>query len=128
MKIHLETGEGTNIIRSYAAGTITVNQRIFTANLVITPDRIIENWAPQGLAGLGVEDFRKIIDLTPEMVILGTGMSQIFPEPAYTAPLAEAQIGLEVMGTAAACRTYNILMGEGRRVVAALIMIEPGQA
>ena len=127
MKIHLETGEGTNIIRSYAPGTITVSQRIFTANLVIMADRIIENWAPQGLSGLGVEDFRQIADLTPEVVILGTGRSQIFPRPAYTAPLAEAQIGLEVMATGAACRTYNILMGEGRRVVAALIMIEPSR-
>ena len=128
MKIHLEAGEGTNIIRSYAPGAITINQRIFTANLLVMPDRIIENWAPQGLAGLGEEDFRQIADLAPELVLLGTGGKLIFPKPVCTAPLVVAQIGLEVMGTAAACRTYNILMSEGRRVLAALLMIEGNQA
>jgi uncharacterized protein len=65
-----------------------------------------------------------LAELRPEVVILGTGVKLRFPPPSLTRALVEANIGLEVMDTGAACRTYNILMGDGRRVVAALLMIE----
>ena len=122
MKIHLETGAGANIIRSYGTGEITVNQQTYTASLIIMPDRIVD-WGPHSAAGLALKDFLLIADLQPEVVVLGTGARLRFPSPAATQPLIQARIGLEVMDTAAACRTYNILMGEGRRVAAALLMI-----
>ena len=124
MKIHLETGAGANIIRSYGAGKITVNQQTYTASLIIMPDKIVDFWGPKSAAELDLKDFQRIADLQPEVVVLGTGSRLRFPAPAATQPLVQARIGLEVMDTAAACRTYNILMGEGRRVAAALLMIE----
>ena len=87
------------------------------------PDRIVD-WGPHSAGGLALKDFLLIADLQPEVVVLGTGSRLQFPAPAATQPLIQARIGLEVMDTAAACRTYNILMGEGRRVAAALLMIE----
>ena len=123
MKIHLETGAGAHIIRSYGTRQITVNQQTYTASLIIMPDRIVD-WGPHNASGLGLKDFLLIAGLQPEVVVLGTGSRLRFPAPATTQPLIQARIGLEVMDTAAACRTYNILMSEGRRVAAALLMIE----
>ena len=124
MKIHLETGAGANIIRAYGVGLITINEQTYARSLVLMPDRILDPWGPARVAELGLQDFMQIAELRPELVLLGTGLRQRFPDPAMTRPLIEARIGMEVMDTAAACRTYNILMGEGRRVAAALMMIE----
>lgn len=121
MKIQLETAAG-NIIRSYAFGRITVNQDIYTASLIITPERIVADWRPEHFADLIASDFERIRDLQPEVVLLGTGARLLFPAPELIRPLVTAQIGFEVMDTGAACRTYNVLMGEGRRVAAALLM------
>jgi uncharacterized protein len=124
MKIHLETGDGANIIRAYGVGSITINEQTYARSLVLMPDRILDPWGPARVAELGLQDFMQVAELRPELVILGTGVRLRFPDPAMTRPLIEARIGMEVMDTAAACRTYNILMGEGRRVAAALMMIE----
>lgn len=124
MKIHLETGAGANLIRAYGVGQITVNDQTYARSLVLMPDRILDPWGPTRVAELGLKDFMQIAALRPEVVLLGTGLRLRFPDPAMTRPLIEARIGMEVMDTAAACRTYNILMGEGRRVAAALMMIE----
>ena len=124
MKIHLETGAGANIIRAYRVGEVTVNNQIHTNSLVLMPDHLLDPWGPTQVSELGLQDFMQIADMHPEVVILGTGARLRFPDPAMTRPLMQAHIGMEVMDTAAACRTYNILMGEGRRVAAALMMIE----
>ena len=124
MKIHLETGAGANLIRAYKTGQITVNDGTYASSLVLMPDRILYPWGAGRVSELGLEDFVQIAALHPEVVLLGTGLRLRFPSPAITRPLIEAHIGMEVMDTAAACRTYNILMGEGRRVAAALMMIE----
>src|SRR3989344_3254984 len=103
MKIHLETGAGQNMIRAYGPGRITVNRAEYRASLIVTPRQIVPDWAPRPVAELA---------------------RARFPDTACTRALLEAKIGLEVMDTGAACRTYNILMAEGRRVAAALLMIE----
>ena len=126
MKIHLETGAGAKIIRAYGAGQITVNDEVYVSSLVLMPDYILHPWGPARASELRIEDFMQIAALQPEVVLLGTGARLRFPDPAMTQPLMQARIGMEVMDTAAACRTYNILMGEGRRVAAALMMIETG--
>jgi uncharacterized protein len=126
MKIHLETGAGANIIRAYGTGKITVNDQTYARSLVLMPDRLLEPWGPDRVTDLALKDFMQIAELHPEVVLLGTGLRLRFPDAAMTRPLMELRIGLEVMDTAAACRTYNILMGEGRRVAAALMMIEAG--
>ncbi len=127
MKINLESGIGQNLIRAYAAGSITINQEVYTSSLILTPQRIITDWPPVRFANLTAPDVEAIAALRPEVVVLGTGLHLQFPAPGIIRSLVEAKIGLEVMDTGAACRTYNILMSDGRRVAAALLMIESGQ-
>ena len=124
MKLHLETGAGLNLVRGYVPGCITVNQVTYHASLVVLPDCLIPDWPPQAFADLRPEHFERIRCLDPEIVVLGTGRRLRLPAPELLLPLTAAGIGLEAMDTGAACRTYNILMGEGRRVAAVLLMIE----
>lgn len=126
MKIHLESGAGQNLIRAYAPGSITVNDKTYSRSLIVTPQTVTD-WPPSGFADLLATHFEMLAELRPEVVILGTGMKGHFPHPGLTRALVEANIGLEVMDTGAACRTYNILMSDGRRVLAALLMIENRQ-
>jgi uncharacterized protein len=127
MKIHLETGMGQNLIRAYAPGRITINEVVYATSLIVTPNQVVAEWPPATFADLLVGHFEMIVPLQPEVVILGTGARLQFPAPALTRSLVEAGIGLEVMDTGAACRTYNFLMSDGRRVAAALLMIENRQ-
>jgi len=124
MHIQLETGGQANLIHTYAAGRIIINQDSYTRSLVVLPGQIITDWPPQAFEELAVAHLAVLVPLRPELVILGTGRRQRFPGTELLAPLVEAGIGWEIMDTGAACRTYNILMGEGRNVAAALLMIE----
>jgi uncharacterized protein len=124
MHIQLETGGQANLIRTYAAGLITVNQDSYTRSLVVLPGQVIADWPPQAFEELALAHLAALVPLRPELFILGTGRRQRFPRVELLAPLVEAGIGWEVMDTGAACRTYNILMSEGRNVAAALLMIE----
>ena len=123
MKIQLESGLGQNLIHSYGPGEIRIGQEVYVRNLIVTPARIIADWPPVSFEELAAIHFQQIADLAPEVVILGTGACLRFPPPAVTRALIEANVGVEVMDTGAACRTYNFLAGDGRRVVAALLMI-----
>ena len=91
--------------------------------LIVSPERVIPNWRPQLFSELRREDFSVLIELAPEIVVIGTGAKQQMPSPALYSTIAAQKIGLEIMATAAACRTYNILVSEGRRVAAGLLMI-----
>jgi len=91
----------------------------------VTPDAIATGWAPEGFAALTESDFAGLLAHRPELVLLGTGATQRFPHPRLLRALSEARVGVEVMDTRAACRTFNILIAEDRRAVAALI-IGPG--
>ena len=124
MRIQLETGGQANLIRTYAAGQITVNQDSYTRSVIVLPGQIVADWPPQRFEELALAHIEKLVPLSPEVVILGTGQRQRFPRAELLAPLVVAGIGWEVMDTGAACRTYNILMSEGRNVAAALLMIE----
>jgi len=124
MKIALELPGNRNIVRGYGPGEIRVNETSYRSSLLLAPDRLDIDWAPVRIDDLAPEHFAAVIAMNPEVVLLGTGARLRFPAARCLAPFAEAQIGIEVMDTGAACRTYNILMGEGRRVVAALLMIE----
>jgi uncharacterized protein len=114
---------GANVIRAYREGAIVVNEEMITQSLIVLPDRIILDWPPQSFEELTVHHFEAIAKLDPEIVLLGTGGRLSFPSDSLTAPLFEKQIGFEVMDTAAACRCYTVLAGEGRHVAAALFMI-----
>jgi uncharacterized protein len=121
MKFHLAQAEGNRFV-GYGEGWVQVNATRHASSLVVLPDRLVEGWAPAGFDGLAVEDFRALLEHAPEIVLLGTGRTLRFPDPRLAAPLAERRIGLEVMDTPAACRTFNILSAEGRRVAAAVLV------
>ncbi len=115
--------EGDNyIIRSYDNGEVTINEYRYTSSVIVTPKQIVGDWKPQSFEEITSEHFIALTELRPQLVILGTGATQRLPNPALYAELIKCGIGIEVMTTAAACRTYNILVGEGRSVAAALIL------
>ena len=120
MKLHLEKSS-QNQIKAYDDQSITINETVYTESLVVMPE-YLSKWNVTNFDTLTIDHFQRLIALRAEIVLLGTGQQQRFPETALIAPLIEHQIGLEVMDKFAACRTYNILMAEGRNVAAALII------
>lgn len=125
MKVELETaGTEANLVRAYGPGEVTINRQVYRESVLIAPGQAVQIWSPSEFAELAAGHFEAITALRPEVVILGTGARLRFPPPSIMRPLVQAQVGFEVMDTGAACRTYNILAAEGRRVVAALLMIE----
>ena len=114
---------GVNYIRAYAPGQINVNDKLLSASFVITPTALMENWPPQRFEDISLEHLQATLALSPEILIIGTGPTLRFPEARIMAEIQQRGIGLEVLDTAAACRTYNVLVSEDRKVVAALLMI-----
>jgi uncharacterized protein len=111
-----------NTIRGYAAGQVTVNDEIIRTSVIVTPEQIIRDWLPETFGQLEPVHIARLDELQPEIIVLGTGSRLHFPGAEFTAGLLSQGIGVEIMDTNAACRTYNILLAEGRRVVAALLM------
>lgn len=110
------------LIRAYESGRITVDDQHYSHSLILSPGRAITPWRPQGTDELLHEDFEPVLALHPDILLLGTGSRLNFPAQRLTVHLLQSGIGVEVMDTAAACRTYNILLAEQRRVVAALLL------
>ena len=106
---------------SFGDGYVEINRQRYEASLVLLPDHLAPDWVRGGFAALAEADLRRVLEFAPELILLGTGSQQRFPTPAFLRPLIEARVGFEVMDLQAACRTYNILMGEGRRVAAVLL-------
>jgi uncharacterized protein len=127
VKIERDEAPGRNTFTGYGEGYVEVNRTRHSASLVVAGDRLVTDWPAASLESLSADHFAAIVELAPEIVLIGTGSTFRFPEPQLLAPLRSAGIGVEVMDTPAACRTYNILLGEGRNVVAALI-VTPAQA
>ena len=121
MKLHASRPSGVNTITGYGEGYVMVNGERRASSLVVLADRI-EEWSVAGFDALTAEDFQFLKKLDVEIVLLGTGARQRFPHPRLVQPLTDARIGCEAMTSQAACRTYNILMGEGRRVLAAILL------
>lgn len=122
MKLHSSVTTGLLSITSYDAEHIAVNGRRLTRSFLLTPQRLIEDWPPASFDALTGADLLAVAELNCPIVLLGTGARQHFPAPALLRPLVERRVGVEVMDSPAACRTYNILMAEGRDVAAALII------
>lgn len=138
MKFSLENGTG-NSIYSYDTGQIQLlpgsldqeagkkpQLRVITRSVIVTPIALLEDWQPQSAGELSAEHFDPVLEMQPELIVLGTGARIHFPAGTVLARCYQAGVGVEVMDTGAACRTYNILAAEGRRVAAALLMIEAG--
>lgn len=122
MKLHLSNADGLNTFTGYGEDHVDVNGRRHTASVLVLPALLQSNWTDASFETLSEADFAKLAGLDVEIVLLGTGKTLRFPPPALMQPLMAARIGLEVMDTHAACRTYNILVAEGRKVAAAILI------
>lgn len=109
-------------IRAYKPGMIKVNERVFTHSIIVSPDKLIENWPPKSVHEINSESFAEILALKPDILLIGTGNKLVFLATSVYGELINHGIGVEIMDTSAACRTYNALSAENRRVTAALII------
>ncbi len=123
MKLQLDRNAGLNTFTAYGPGYVSVNGIRHTCNLAVLPDRLIPDWTNATFETLSVGDIELLASLDAEIVLLGTGDRLRFPSPELLRPLVRLQKGLEVMDLPAACRTYNVLMGEGRKVAVGLLLV-----
>jgi uncharacterized protein len=121
MKLQLEEAAGRCVFTGYGKGYVAVNHRRFETPVLVMPESILP-WEVSAFPALAPEHFAGLLVHRPEIVLLGTGATLRFPAPSLTHALAAAAVGLEVMDTHAACRTFNILTSEGRRVLAAIFV------
>ncbi len=122
MQFHRESAIGLNMIRAIREDAIQVGEHWHSGNFIVAPDAIVPDWSPRNMALLDERHLEAVWSLEPELVLLGSGSTIEFPAPRVLAVGPARGIGMEVMDTAAACRTYNILASEGRKVAAALII------
>ncbi len=122
MSLNLDENSATYQIRAYQPGLIQVNDEKFACSIIITPDKLINTWSPQTIDELTREDLTPVIGLRPTVLLIGTGHNLQFPDLKIYGDLINYGIGVEIMNTHAACRTYNVLTSEGRSVAAALII------
>lgn len=147
MQVNLEVNPGSYAIHAYKPGQITINlpagmtappvengaqdvvenfrsrREVLERSLIISPVQIIRDWPPQTFEELDRGHFEQLCDLNPEIVLFGSGETLRWPAPALLSPLIDNGIGVEIMDTGAACRTYNILMADSRNFIAALLVI-----
>jgi uncharacterized protein len=122
MRLTQDSISNVNLIRSYDAGGLRINDDLFHGTLIVDASTIRPEPALSAVQDLTIEHAVRILDLEPEVVLLGTGPRQVFPAAAFGAQFLRAGIGYEVMDTGAACRTFNVLVSERRRVVALLML------
>ena len=124
MKLQSDPHSGANTITGYGDGYVEINKTPYAHAVVLSSDGAISEWSAQSFENLEAHHFSQLIDLKPELILIGTGKRQRFPKPELLKALISAKIGFEIMDSQAACRTYNILVGEGRQVLLALL-VEP---
>ena len=122
MKLHLDPQTAKNAITGYGEGYVMVNRRRFEHSLVVLPERLLLDWPPSRFEELAPEHLAALAGLDREIILLGTGARLRFPRPEIMQALVQSGVGVEVMDVQAACRTYNILLAEERRVAAALLI------
>jgi uncharacterized protein len=111
-----------HVVRSYVPGRLRLGERELTTSVVVSAATLVEPWRPRHFDELVPADLEAALGLSPEVLLLGTGVKQRFPGREVYAALHAARVGFEIMDTGAACRTYNVLLAEDRRVVAALLL------
>jgi uncharacterized protein len=122
MKFTLENNASVNVIRSYSSEELRIGEHSIRSSCIVMADALIANWPPASLDELQLNHLEPIFELRPELVLLGTGARQRFAPAPIRAAFAQQRIGLEAMDLGAACRTFNILVQEDRRVAAALFL------
>ena len=109
-----------NFIRAWEPGRVRVAERWVEGNVIVGSDEIIEHWTTNTASRLSIADLAPALALKPTIIVLGTGTERLLPDVELMAAVAAHSVGLEIMNTPAACRTFNVLLQEQRRVVAAL--------
>ncbi len=122
MKLQLSNPDSGYTFTAYGDDYIDVNGKRYQTNVALLPGQMLPEWTTASFETLTEADFARLAELAPEILLIGTGKSLRFPPPALMQPLMAARIGYEVMDTHAACRTYNILAAEGRKVAAAILL------
>ncbi|HTH74182.1 MAG TPA: Mth938-like domain-containing protein [Trinickia sp.] len=122
MKLHQDSSGALNTVTAYGDHYVDVNLVRHESSILLLPDTPVTDWPVSSFDALGAEHFDLLLQAAPEVVVFGSGARLRFPHPRLTAALTARRIGVETMDFMAACRTYNILMGEGRRVAAALLI------
>jgi uncharacterized protein len=122
VKFTLEAGAAAHLIRGYSDTEIRIGERSVHGSCIVTADQLLTDWGPASFAEFGAAHLATLLALDPEVVILGTGMTQHFAPAALRDALAGRGVGLEAMQLGAACRTFNVLVQEERRVAAALFL------
>ncbi|HBN52722.1 MAG TPA: hypothetical protein DD456_01380 [Stenotrophomonas sp.] len=122
MYLSRELPDYTYALRSADGRQARVNDKTLTRSFILSPDQLVEDWEVTGIGQLGVDDLAPALEQNPAVFILGTGERQVFPPAAVMAACLTRGIGIEVMNNASAARTFNVLAGENRRVVAAFIL------
>jgi uncharacterized protein len=122
MRFAQDSTSGINVIRAYGNGELRVNEGVYRGAVILSAATVVADADIHNLDDLIAFGLSRSLALEPELVLLGTGARQIFPDPSVGAQFLRARIGFEVMDTGAACRTFNVLVGEQRRVVAMLLV------
>jgi uncharacterized protein len=122
MRFTLESGTHVNTVRAYSAEALRIGEHVVRASCIVTAEQLVSAWAPQRIEDLEVAHLEPLFALEPEVVLIGTGPRQRFAPAAVRAAFAAHAIGVEVMDLGAACRTFNVLVHEDRRVAAALFL------
>jgi len=122
LKLQPDTSATHKIFTAHGEGYVMVSGERFEHPIVVTPEQVLTDWQPHDFAALEQAHFEYFLRLQPEVLLLGTGSRQHFPHPGLYRQLIAARIGVEFMDTPAACRTYNILVAEDRKVVAAILL------
>jgi uncharacterized protein len=121
MRFTQDLSSNVNVIRAYGQGELRINDEVFTNTMIVAASSLRAEPALANVADLTAEHAAHILEFEPEVVLIGTGQRQVFPEAAFGAQFLRSGIGFEAMNTGAACRTFNVLVSEQRRVVALLI-------
>ena len=127
MKFALQGPTSANLVQACSTTEIRVGERLIRASLILTATDMVLDWPPRSVHELAPEHLQEALAFAPEVILLGTGLRQDFPAAHVLAPVHHAGVGIEVMDTRAACRTFNVLVQEGRKVAAALIL-NPAEA
>lgn len=122
MQFNLESSSGVNVVRAYSCSELRIAENRVRTSCIVTADRLITEWEPRCFEELAPAHLAAVLALEPQIVLLGTGPRQRFPPPAIHSAFTQRGVGLEVMDLGAACRTFNILVQEDRRVAAVLFL------
>jgi uncharacterized protein len=122
MKLHEQKTGSSNAIRAYEKGMIRINDTVCTTSLIVTPDEFIPDWPVSHASQLELTVIEQLLEYGPDIILMGTGSQHHILDPRMMMTIMNQGTGIEVMTTDAACRTYNVLLGEDRVVLAALIL------